>query len=309
MNYGRLAVLVLGLGFIVAGMDVGASPVLVPGRAEPLATVYAIQTARAREVTPAPTESAKEEDSGAEATISVLQTQVAELGGESSTAPTPQATEAPIEQIPAEPLGNFDSILLNEDFELLYYYFAVDTSLYVFGEMRNVSDRPAIAPRVVLTFLDEDGNSYGDEVIFPDRSRVPGGERASFQMLNVLGSALLPGDWAEVVVTAGEPSGTLEDLEPLPVELEGIPLEGPVGPLKGMLRNNGPEPIGPVTIQIAFYDNEDRFVGSCTGAYLDLTVPPQRSVRLEIPAGGCGFFSVATKATNAEGPFTYRLFL
>lgn len=244
----------------------------------------------------------------AEATIAALQTQVTELGGESTVAATPRATDSPTQGPEMRIPSDADPVPLNDDFELLYYYFAVRSSkVYVFGEMRNVGDEPAVAPRVIFTFLDEAGSPYGEEVIVPDLGRVPGAERVSFQALNVLDNALLPGEWAEVAVTAGEPVGSLADFEPLPLEIDGFQLEGPVAPLQGTVRNTGPEPIGPVTIRIAFYDNEDRFVGFCSAAYLEVTIPPERSVRLEIPDGGCGFFNAATEATNATGPFTYRL--
>jgi hypothetical protein len=306
---------------VVVAIGGPASRAAVPERADPLATVFALQTeiAGADAPTPTPKSAADGDGNDAEATISALQTRIAELEGKSpepatkpaTSTPRPKATTpAPDIETPAPAPTPSDPVPLNDAFELLYYYFAQDAStLYVFGEIRNVSDQPAVAPAVVFTFLDEAGNAYGDQIVWPVVGWVPGGDRVPFQQLNVLGSALLPGDWADVSVTAGEPYGILEDLDPSNIEIQGIPLEGPVHPLHGTIQNNGPESIGPLTITIAYYDEEDRFVGSCTGKYLDLAIPPGRSIRLDIPAGGCGFLSIAKQATNANGPFTYRLFI
>jgi len=208
------------------------------------------------------------------------------------------------------PTPSSGAVPLNDTFELLDYYFAEDQFyLYVFGEIRNFSDQPAAVPPVVFTFLDEAGNSYGEEVVWPDAGWVPAGGRVPFQQLNILGSNLRPGDWAEVSVTAGTPRLIPEGFNPSGIELQDIPLEGPVAPLRGTIKNNYPDSIGPILVKIAYYDNKDRFVGSCDGKYLDLTIPPGRSVRLEMSNGGCSFHDIAKAALGATGPFTYRLFV
>lgn len=207
------------------------------------------------------------------------------------------------------PRAEGDPIPLNESFELLYYYFVESSSqLYVFGEIRNVGSEAAVAPAVVLTFLDEAGIAYGDETVYPAAGLVPGGDAVPFQALNVLGSALSPGDWAEVQVTAGNVLGTLEQFDPSGIEIEGVPFEGPVGPVSGSIRNDRPESIGPISFNQAYYDARGRFVGHCD-VYLDVMIPPGRSVDLNISGGGCGFVTVATTAEGSGKPSTYRLFL
>lgn len=202
-----------------------------------------------------------------------------------------------------------DPIPLNESFELLYYYFVeTNSQLYVFGEIRNVGDAPAVAPAVVFTFLDESGVAYGDETFYPAAGLVAGGDRVPFQALNVLGSVLSPGDWADIQATAGNVLGTVEQFDPVGIEIEDVPLEGAVGPVSGSVRNDRTEPIGPLSFRQAYYDAEDRFVGHCD-VYLDVAIPPGRSVDLNLSGGGCGFVTVATQASGNGAPRTYRLFL
>lgn len=202
-----------------------------------------------------------------------------------------------------------DPIPLNESFELLYYYFVESSDqLYVFGEIRNIGDTPAIAPAVVLTFLDEAGVAYGDETLYPAAGLVAGGDTVPFQALNVIGSALSPGDWASVQATAGSVLGTIEQFDPAGIEIEDLPLEGPVGPVSGSVRNDRPESIGPLSFRQAYYDADGRFVGHCD-VYLDVTIPPGRSIDLDLSGGGCGFVTVATQASDNGPPRTYRLFL
>ena len=243
-----------------------------------------------------------------QATISALETEVAELeaqiadmiGVESTPVPSPNVPPVLAEAIP-----------LTDDFVLLDYYFVEsDGDLYAFGEIQNIGVASALAPIVTFTFFDEDGASYGVEELTSEAYWIPAGGRASIQTTNVLGGALLPGDWASVEV--GSDVNSFVDLAEVSldgVEIRDAQVEGAVGELaRGVLANESSQPVGPISIKVSYYDENGRFIGSCSGDYLDVTIPPGRAVRFSVDtSGSCGFVRVSTSLEGNGDPKTYRL--
>lgn len=296
---GALAIMLFPDGAEAAGVAY-----LSPGAANPRQTDISVFVGDIARDEPAPEPPTASDDALPEAQ-EVEATATAEPSSESE----PTATSEPIDTASGDLA---DAIPLTDAFVLLGYYF-VDTGddLYLFGEMQNVSGQAAMAPTADFTFYDESGNVYGTEAVSPTSYWVPAGGRMPFQTLNVLGGALRPGDWADVQVTAGTPFWALEQVTLEGLEIQGGPLEGQVGDeVQGTLLNTSPVPLGPITITVAYYDAEDRFVASCSGDYLDISIPPERSVRFDVyTTGGCGFVSAAEGFPERGEPETYRLIL
>jgi hypothetical protein len=260
-----------------------------------------------------PTAWAQEQEPDYEATISALQTRVAELEaavGESGAAVAPEnpSPTPPISGLPAES----EPIAINADFAVLYYYFAYDDGeLAVYGEMQNVSSAGKLAPGIRFTFYDESGNSYGDDQAYPDGYWVEGGARMPFNWFSLLGGALAPGDWATVEVSAGDPALEYYVYDTSMLSIEEAPLEGPSESVSGRILNSGSAPVTGVTMYVAYFDEEGVYVGSCTGfsPSSDAIIPPGGGIRFEAGGGGCGTANTAITARDSQGPFTQRLIL
>ncbi len=257
--------------------------------------------------------SAEDDSADYEATIAALETQLAgfetQVASQSNTGLTP--TVAPTQVLSGD-MAAMQPVSINDAFEVLYYYFIYeDGELAVYGEMQNISEFDQLAPMVRFTFLDENGNSYGDDQAEPVSHWVPAGERMPFSWFSLLGGALAPGDWSEVVVSAGDPASDFYNHDTSMLSIDGAPVTGPSGDVSGQITNHGDVSVTSVSMYVAYFDENGVYVGDCTGfsPSSDAIIPAGKSIRFEAGGGGCGNTSTAIEGRGANGPFTQRLIL
>ena len=258
---------------------------------------------------------------GSEATIAALQTRVVELEatvearGEEIDAqrtqlaelqpdPTATAMSAPAPE-------SSDPIQISPELEVAYYHlFASGPDLKASGEVVNLTDGPVQVPYILFQFLDENGLVLGEDQADPMSFWVGPGQRMPFFAHNLLGGALLPGDWASVQVLAGESGYYAAETFSLDLAIIDVDETGAVGKeITGKIQNNGQNPVGPVSIEIAYFNREGVYLGHCSGDYLDLTIQPGRAARFSTYAsGGCGNISGTLENMEDAGQLaTYRL--
>ena len=87
---------------------------------------------------------------------------------------------------------------------------------------------------------------------------------------------MLPSDWAEVDVFADKPFGSAIDDSTSMLTIEDAPMEGPLETVEGTIHNDGDAPISGVSVVVAVFDEDEVFVGACTGfrPSPDAVIPP-----------------------------------
>lgn len=232
------------------------------------------------------------QDDDAEATIEALQTRVAELEAE---------LEPYSEGEPTTPAIEDDPIPLGDEFELLYFYYGgVDGDVHLYGEIRNVLQEGTVAPEIVFSFLDDAGVVIGTEEVPPLWGWVAGGATMPFQTGSLLGRALLPEDWMSVDVSRGD---DVYVSNPLRIDvLASGPMPESGESLEGRIVNTGDGPVSGVSIQVARYDEDGYYVGSCYDDYLDITIQPGKFGRFSFSGGDCGITDAGKAIEEAMDP-------
>jgi hypothetical protein len=266
-----------------------------------------------------PTRAQNEVASGTEATISALETSVAEQSTQiailKTQSPSSQRSETGTPTAVSAggdtPVLSAKPIKISKTFVVLYYYFAeYGQDTYIFGEVQNISEAPALIPDIVFDFLDEQGNSYGTESATPVYRWVPAKGKMAFETTSVMGGALRLGDWASEKVSAGDPYtfANLTDLDTSKLVVEGVPEAGSLDTYseqEGKIHNTGKSSVGEVYVETLIYDTHGVFVGACSGMS-GAKIPAGKSLRFTV-SGSCGFSSAATAATKLGGPFAKGL--
>jgi hypothetical protein len=207
--------------------------------------------------------------------------------------------------------GDQEPTPITAELQVAYYnIFVAGSDLKVRGEIINTTDQILQVPSVRFQFLDEDGLLLGEDQAPPiadwigPRGRMPFAEFAS-----LLGGALLPGDWSSINVVAGDPPYYGNETYPFELEVVDGDLEGEAGgEVTGRIRNNGEVAIGPISIDPAYYDQDDVFLGECFGDYIDLELQPGREARFSVfTSGGCGNISDALDGMQGSRLESYRL--
>ncbi len=228
----------------------------------------------------------------------------------SATPATPADPGSPAARSPAASQPR----TLGASFVLLYYYLGVvDGNLRAYGEIRNVSEAAAVAPEIVLSFLDESGAEIGREAIPPAWGWVDAGRSVPFQAPSVLDEMLVPRGWGEVVVEVGDDVPSDRALPTGDLAIAGIPGEGALleggTRLAGRVVNSGASAVGGVGVQAARYDEGGAFVGFCYDGFVGEAIAPGASGRFSFYVGDCGATSAAKAILGSGGPYTYKLIL
>lgn len=192
------AVLLLALAFA------RPVPASVPGRADPLSTMRAVQTETAAEVTPSATtrEPAEANQGDLEATVSALQTRVAELEGEmtaiatgSATSTSRPKTPTPRPRVPTPtPTPTFDEIV---------------TDYPPIADIRELAIRPGSLVGDQLAFS---GTVLTIGVAAPGRVFILGGDEPAEYASQLQVTVLAPDGSTEVVLASydGDTEGVFE---------------------------------------------------------------------------------------------------
>jgi len=287
-----LAILALIVGVVVGLIFVGeGAPANAQDGAE--ATIGALQT---RVTDLKATIAARSE------TIRAQQTQIAELQDD------PTATTMPL---PESQAG--DPVQISPELEVVYYnLFASGSDLKASGEVVNLTNDPVQVPHILFQFLDENGAVLGEDQADPMSFWVGPKQRMPFTAFNLLGGALLPGDWTSINILAGTPGYYAAETYSLDLAIIDADETGVVGEeVTGKIQNNGQNPVGPVAIELAYFNQDGVFLGTCSGDYLDLEIQPGRAARFSVyTSGGCGNISNAIDSMENAGRLaTYRLII
>lgn len=242
----------------------------------------------------------------AEATIGVLQTQVAELQTQVATVPPKStATPTPLPTVATEPQT------LSNEWELLYYHaIEKESSTAILGEARNASDQRIGAPHLALTLLDAEGNILdtvyarpaivaldpGD--VMPFEADVTTVERSEWQLATITAC-----EWGPQLYIEGE-YGTssalvLQDVEEHEKSDERLTIEGTV-------LNNGLTPIDEVHIKALVYLPDGRFAGTTT-TWIDASIPSGKTARFHIDDGIRGVPAFSVPGIGSD--YSYRLWV
>ncbi len=253
---------------------------------------------------PSGTTSAQDGDAGA--TISALQTEVAELKTQvAGSVPTATPTVAPRATVSTEPQ------VLAEGLELLYYYTVEDgSSITLLGEVRNTTDQRLDAPYFKITFLDQDGNivgttnasaalvTIGPEETLPFETSIYDLERDEWQQEEIQAC-----DWpSEFYVNEGYGESAtlrLEEVEEVEKSLDRLEIEGKV-------HNSGEEPVARVAVLAFVYLPDGRYAGS-TRAWIDVAIPPGKTARFTLSGGSYEIPGLNLLRTDDD--YTYRLWV
>lgn len=236
--------------------------------------------------------------------------------------PVADAASAAVSQTPTRvPAGvAADPIRLTDEFVLPYHVFFYDHDdgeLWLFGELHNTSDQPALAPTLTVEFRD----AGGFEVGFPEdgagdvlTSRAnfpplydwaPGGGRVPIGS-SVRIAAIYLDEWASEELDAAPRRVDPAAFDPTGVELRFRSADGTIQirPKAGVVVNTGNETVQP-EVHAEFYDAAGRFSGACsTGDDLG-AVSPGDSVEFAL-GDGCHDLERGQAASAAGGPFTIR---
>lgn len=210
--------------------------------------------------------------------------------------------------------GN-EPIVLNDQFRLLYYYFIyVDSedTTYLLGEIENTADSAAAAPVLLFEYFDDQGFSFGSDAISPLNAIVPAHGKMPIFSSNSLGTSVEFGDWTSVQVTAGSPYSTIPQRDTSKLVFDGVPPEGliaDVGGVEAEIRNDSDSPVVELSLNVAFFDEQDRFIGMCATALGPIGLPPGKSAHFEMPDKYCEAFDTTILALDVPGDeqVTYKL--
>lgn len=238
------AVVLLLIVAVMTGTGVGAAN----NRADPLATVYALQT---------------------------------RVAGDRDAPSTPaEPTRVPSER-EEEPLP------LGAGLQVDYYYFASDDygNSHLLGEITNVGEFAVANPYVQFVLYDEAGNVVDAVRLGSVIPVIEPGESAPIEGSI---SDLLPEEWSTEEVTLcetyDEPSAfasdglEVRDVEEIRKEQDALEIEGQV-------YNGGPAPVDGVTVIALAYNEDGRYAGSGR-APLQFEIPAERSGRFDLTAYG-----------------------
>jgi hypothetical protein len=233
-----------------------------------------------------------------EATISAQETVIADLSPSTPMAPTDAVPESSAEPID---LGGGLSITS-------YLLAQTENDLNIFVELLNESGAAIITPRIEISFYDSGGDFIGSEMPYPNVKWMPDGGRSPFVSCCVLSGAYTVDQIGNVEFSMSENTQvTFDDVDASNLEIIGTPVEGVDGRVSGQVRNNGPESVSKLSVYYATYDSVGILVGLCY-SYLDVTIPSGKSANFNA-GGGCGFTTYGMEASEAKGPYTYRLFI
>lgn len=210
--------------------------------------------------------------------------------------------------------GN-EPIVLNDQFTLLYYYFIYvdfEDTTYLLGEIENTPDSAAAAPVLLFEYFDDQGFSFGSDAISPLNAIVPAHGKMPFFSSYILGKSVDFGDWTSVQVTSGSPYSTVPQRDTSMLAFVGVPDEGliaNVGGVEAEIRNDGDSPLAELTLNVAFFDEQDRFIGMCGTGLGPIGLPPSKSAHFEMPDKYCEAFDTTILALDIPGDeqVTYKL--
>lgn len=168
-------------------------------------------------------------------------------------------------------------VALGDGFELLYRYAAEDLAgallngPVMLGELRNATDRPAVAPVVRFTLLDHAGAALGFVDAMPLAHYVPAGERvpifADATNFNQNAPGVVLGRWRGESIARCDTGLTLAEVDPTGLEIRGeryqeYPELGPGSfTIDGAVVNNTAAEVPHLDVAAAFYAADGRFVG------------------------------------------------
>lgn len=236
------------------------------------------------------------QESDAEATISALQTQVAEL--EAMLTPASVATRAAI--------PHADEAIELGDGTVLDYYYLVDDGyggVQVLGEISNPGELDVIAPVVRFTLYDTVGNLIEAPTTSSPLPSLLAGGRIPFSAYVADVSA---NEIARADVAACVAFGDASEFGSVGLMLESVVEETKTTDrlvVNGLVRNTTDGELDRVAIFALVYLDDGRYAG--TGrTIIQAPIPPGRTARFDLSAGDFDFPGV--DATNADD-FTYEL--
>lgn len=174
-------------------------------------------------------------------------------------------------------------------------YVEYEDEMYIFVELRNASGSDAAAP-ILISELSIEGDSYGQEELYPDNGWVPAGASAFYFTSSFYGGSLAVGDWdAEAFTVRPNPYSSVVPFDSSLIRIEGE-----------RLFNDGDTPLGEVYFTAIIRDDGGIFTAGCMGPYTGALTPPRRSVKLsssldetEVPS--CGFSAAGDAGSEALG--------
>ncbi len=179
-----------------------------------------------------------------------------------ASAETPPETDRGIVELTADAPYEGEPPVERTGVELSYFYASDNTSLgwlNFYGEVRNTTDQPMIAPDFAVTFYDANGRVANSrrgggvfDVILP-------GETVPIEVF----TSLVPGSWTRAVLKLGpsEPADLSRIAEGLTVENVEAEQTATHLTLTGEIVNNGEQAAARVSITVLFYDDRGRYAG------------------------------------------------